>query len=76
MKKFSGKTGKIYEYLKTHEGITSIKAFELFGATRLSAVIFNLRKFGCVIESVPKTAKDRYGTICRFVEYRLIGEEE
>lgn len=76
MKKFSGKTGKIYEYLKNDKGITSMQAFELFGATRLSAVIFNLRKFGCVIESVPKIGKDRYGTVCRFVEYQLLGEEK
>lgn len=74
MKKFSGKTGKIYEYLKTHKGITSMEAFELFGATRLSAIIFNLRKFGIVIQDNWKTGKDRYGNHCRFVEYEMIAE--
>lgn len=76
MKKFSGKTEKVYGYLKTHDGITSIQAFELFGATRLSAIIFNLKKYGCVIKSHWKTGKDRYGNSCRFVEYELIGEKK
>lgn len=45
MKKHTGNTGRVLEYLKSHKrGITSIQAFELFGATRISAIIFNLRK--------------------------------
>lgn len=68
------KTKLILEYLKNNEGITSIQAFELYGATRLSAIIFNLRKQGYIIENNWKYGKDRYGNYCRFVEYKLIGE--
>lgn len=69
------KTKLILEHLKNNEGITSIQAFELYGATRLSAIIFNLKKSHLKIESHWKTGKDRYGNTCRFVEYRLIKEK-
>lgn len=68
------KTRLILEHLKNNEGITSIQAFELYGATRLSAVIFNLRKYGYIIQNDWKTGKDRYGNSCRFVQYKLIGK--
>ena len=38
MKKHSGNTGRILEYLKKNKSITSMEAFEKFGATRLSAM--------------------------------------
>lgn len=72
--RISGNTKRVYQYMKTHSGITSMEAFEMFGATRLSVIIFNLRKYGCVIESEEKTGKNRYGDSVRFVEYKYIGE--
>ena len=54
MKNLRGNTNRVYQYLKTHKGITSMQAFELFGATRLSAIIYNLRKYGCIINSESK----------------------
>lgn len=44
--KFNGNHGRVYEHLKKQGHITSKEAFELFGATRLSAIIYNLRKRG------------------------------
>lgn len=39
------KESKVLDYLRTHKrGITSMQAIELFKATRLSAIIFELRK--------------------------------
>lgn len=76
MKKLTGKTGKVLEHLQKNDGITSMEAFEFYGATRLSAIIFNLRKMGFVIESETKECKDRYGTICRFSKYKLIGKDK
>lgn len=76
MEKFYGNTGRVYKYLKSHKGITSMEAFEKFGATRLSAIIFNLKKYGCKIESVHKTGKNRYGESVHFVQYQLVGEED
>lgn len=65
------KTQKVKEHLQAHKGITSMEAFEKYGATRLSAIIFNLRKQSYNIVNVNKSCVDRYGTHCNFVEYRL-----
>ena len=45
------KTQAVLEHLKNHVGITSMEAIDLYGATRLSAIIFNLRKYGYNIKS-------------------------
>ena len=68
---FAGNTGRVFQHLKDNEGITSKEAFELYGATRLSAIIFNLRKAGHKINSVKKQGKNRYNETCYFVEYHL-----
>ena len=74
MKKHSGNVGRVLEYLKTHKkGITSMQAFDLFGATRLSAIIFDLRK-DYKIESIRCEGKNRYGTKVFFDRYILIKE--
>lgn len=74
-KKLSGNTGRVLEYMKTHKGITSMQAFQLFGATRLSAIIFNLRNYGYSITSEPKQGKNRYKESVHFVEYKLNKEK-
>ena len=38
------KTQKVLNHLKNNGSITSIEAFSLYNATRLSAIIFSLRK--------------------------------
>ena len=39
------KISKVLKYIQTHKnGITSIQAIDMFKATRLSAIIFELRK--------------------------------
>ena len=72
--KLGGNTARVLKYLQTHNGITSMEAFELFGATRLSAIIFNLRKYGFEIESIPMRGKNRYGDPVNFVKYHLINK--
>ena len=67
----TNKTKEVLKYLQTHGSITSMEAINLFGATRLSAIIFNLRKKGYNITSVDKTTKDRYGHTVPYAEYRL-----
>ena len=75
MKIYSGNVGRVLEYLKTHKkGITSMQAFELFGATRLSVIIFTLRK-EYEIESIKCEGKNRYGTKILFDKYVLRGEK-
>lgn len=66
---------RVLMYLKEHGSITSLQAIRLFGATRLSAVIFNLRKDGYIIVDEFITRKNRYGDKVSFAKYILKGEE-
>lgn len=65
-------TNIILDYLKNNkEGITSMEAFKKFGATRLSAIIFNLRRKGYNITSYPTQVKTRFGGSCVVSVYKL-----
>lgn len=46
-----GQSGALLEHLKTKGSITSMEAIELYGATRLSARIYDFRKLGYAIET-------------------------
>jgi hypothetical protein len=65
------KTEAVLDWLKTGAGITSMEAFKELGVTRLSAVIFNLRKKGYDIESETVEVRDRFGEHCKVARYRL-----
>lgn len=66
------KTSEVLKHLKVKGSITSLEAIELYGATRLSAIIFNLRKKGYEIKTTDGSCIDRYGHKCRFARYTLI----
>ncbi len=66
----------IKAHLKQRKSITSMQAFELYGCTRLSAKIFNLRKAGWVIDSVPQVGETRYGDTCQYVKYRYVSSPD
>lgn len=66
------KTNDIITHLKVKGSITSLEAFELYGATRLSAIIFELRKKGYNIKTTDGSCIDRYGHKCNFARYTLI----
>lgn len=74
--KKTNKTTEVLNYLKENGSITSMEAFTKFGATRLSAIIFTLRRRGYEIHNKDKTILDRYGNKCNFVEYVLEDEKE
>ena len=69
-------TKAILEHLKEHGSITSMESFELYGCTRLSARIFELRKKGYDIETHIIAGKTRYGTHCEYARYTFNGEGE
>lgn len=71
MKRTKNKTTEVLDRLKSVGSITSMEAFNLFGATRLSAIIFNLRKRGYNIETVDMDCIDRYGNPVKFAKYVL-----
>lgn len=66
----------ILEHLKSGRSITSLEAVKLYGATRLAAIIYELRKKGYVIASHIITVPTRYGKDARVAQYTLIEEAE
>ena len=70
-------TSAILEHLMQYGKITSIEAFERYGATRLSAIIFRLRKnYGYTINTRMETGKNRFGETVQYGIYELIGGKQ
>ena len=65
------KTTKVLEHLKQYGSITSLEAIEKYSATRLSAIIYNLRKKGYDIETKDIDFTDRFGTKSHYGKYVL-----
>lgn len=70
-KKRITKTQKVTEHLQKYGCITSLEAIELYKATRLSAIIFNLRKRGLNIETINIPFVDIYGAKSTYGKYVL-----
>ena len=66
------KSFQVKKHLIENGTIDSWTAIQLYGATRLSAIIFNLRKSGHIIESIPNTSYDRNNQLCNFTTYKYI----
>lgn len=71
----STKTTNVKEHLEKQGSITIWEAIQLYGATRLSAIIYNLRKRGYKINNNWKEETDRNGEKTRYVEYKLDVEQ-
>ncbi|QDP49304.1 MAG: hypothetical protein Unbinned3065contig1007_18 [Prokaryotic dsDNA virus sp.] len=56
-------------HLKKYGSITSYEAIKEYGATRLSAIIFNHRKKGYYIDSKPLVKKTRFGRTTTIAKY-------
>lgn len=61
----------VLEWLKTGAGITSMEAFRSLGATRLSAIVFELRRKGYDIDSEDVTVTNRMGAKVKVARYYL-----
>ena len=66
------KHNQVKKHLIEKGTIDSWTAIELYGATRLSAIIFNLRVEGHNIDSIPNTSYDRNQELCNFTTYKYI----
>ena len=62
----------ILNHLRKNKGITSMDAFELYGITRLSARIHDLREEGYEISMIWEYATNRYGNQVKYGKYFLI----
>lgn len=62
---------RVLKWLKTYKKITVWEAIREFGATRLSAIIYNLRNKGYNITTTFVTKKNRFDEYVTFGEYEL-----
>lgn len=62
---------QVFKHLKEHGGITSMEAFQMYGITRLSARISDLRAQGVVITNQKQKARNRVGKWVYFDRYML-----
>lgn len=69
------KTKAVLIHLQHFGSITSMEAIEKFGATRLSAIILNLRKRGHKINTENVSFTDRFGRKSSCAKYVLVKEE-
>ncbi len=51
----------VLDFMQTHTGITSLQAIKKFGATRLSGIIYTLKKQGWDIQDMWVVVKTRFG---------------
>lgn len=65
---------EVIAHLRKYKSITSLEAIKKYGATRLSGIIFKLRKRGFGIETKIITGKNRYGHVSNFAIYYLIND--
>lgn len=69
-----GSTKAILDYLRTNEYLTSNDAWEMWGVTRLAAIIHNLRKAGYNIQTIRVETTTRFGETTNYARYILKGE--
>lgn len=63
---------RVLEHLqKNPKGLSQMQAVRLYGAYRLSAIIYNLRNDGYNISTTFKTSKNRYGDPVTYAIYKL-----
>lgn len=67
----------VLDYLKRHKnGITSWDAIKLFGCTRLSSVIYLLKKRGYNIEREMCHGQTKFGGDTGFARYYLVDDKK
>jgi len=62
---------RLLKHMKRGNAISSMLAFQLYGITRLSARIFELKRSGVAIQSERVIRKRKDGSVVSFLEYRM-----
>lgn len=68
--KIANQKQEVLRHIKRYGSITSMEAFEKYGITRLSAIIYILRREYEIV-TIMRTSVNRYGNEVNFAEYRL-----
>lgn len=63
----------VLKHLQEGKTITSMQAINLYGATRLSGIIYFLRNDGHDIRAKTMTVKNRFGHCSNVSVYSLVG---
>lgn len=71
LKKEKSQIADIITHLRKYKTITSNEAIKKYGATRLSGIIFILKKQGFDIRTELVYGKNRYGNITHYAIYHL-----
>lgn len=66
----------VLQHLREHDKLSSMQAFREYGITRLSAVVFELRKDGHAINAGLETCTTRLGRRTQYTSYSLVKEAE
>ena len=64
----------VLDHLLSGKELSSIEAISLYGATRLGAIIFNLKKEGYIINSRREKVKNRFGHTSNLSIYSISKE--
>lgn len=67
----NSQTMRVIEHLQSGKTLTSKQAFDKWGITRLSSIIFNLRKKGYDISMTTDKGHNRYGEAVHWGVYKL-----
>ena len=65
----------VKDHLLNDGSITSWFAFENFGATRLSDIIYKLRNDGWCINTVRIPFTDRFGNVSTYAKYEFVSQQ-
>lgn len=69
--KLSKAQQRVFDYMVEFGSITTLQAFTDLGESRLSAMIFELKKKGVFISSERKEVKNRWGESRWIKEYKI-----
>ena len=70
-----GQRNAVFNHLVKHGDLTSKQAFELYGCTRLAALIHDFRQMGYDIITIDEYGNNRYGENTRYARYIMSVEE-
>ena len=70
--KLSKAQQRVFDYMVEFGSISTLQAFNDLGESRLSAMIFELKKKGVVITDERKEVKNRWGESRWIKEYRIV----
>lgn len=75
-KKKTSQYKEILNHLLSGKTISQLEATQKYGATRLGAIIFKLRRDGHIISTEQVHKPNRYGHISNYAVYKLIKQKE